>query len=188
MTTPLTAERGEVRYVGAATWREQMDRSARDRQYLPLRTAAAEVHIALFGVAPDALSPDVMRIALEGMARSLAPYVLICTMPDPSRLPVEIPRGELAGGSFTEGGATFVTKKGVEYRNLVVQRGEMNAGIALLRLAALKRAVELVGGKERLSVALQIELHELEAYLAGQKLPPPKTFSAAMDIVAEKKR
>src|SRR3954470_21229456 len=165
-----------------------MDRSTLDRRYLGLPTAAAEVHIALFGVPPDALSPLVMRAALEGMARALAPFIRICTLSDASNVPVEIPALEIAGGMFTRGAHAFVSKAGKEYRSLVVQRSEMTAAVPLLRKAALRRALEVIGSEELLSSALQIELPELEAYLAGRKSLPPRLFGEALDIAAKKRR
>lgn len=162
-------------------------RTSRDRQYLALPTAAAELHFRLFGVPPNALRPPIMRAALEQVARSILPFARICTMGD-SGLPVEIRLGELAGGMFTAGAHAFVTKTGKEYRGLVVQRGEMGAAVPLIRQAALKRALEAAGNRERLSAALEIDPADLDCYLTGVKALPPKILIAALDLVAGMRR
>jgi hypothetical protein len=48
----------------------------------------------------------------------------------------------------------------------------------------LERALKVVETKERLAVALEMPLAELEAYLSGQKPLPNAAFIAALDIVA----
>jgi hypothetical protein len=48
----------------------------------------------------------------------------------------------------------------------------------------LERALEIVKTKERLAVALEVPLQELETYLAGEKPVPNKAFITALDIVA----
>ena len=47
----------------------------------------------------------------------------------------------------------------------------------------LLKALQVVGSKERLAVALEVELPELEGYLDGVELPH-KVFIDALDIVA----
>lgn len=47
----------------------------------------------------------------------------------------------------------------------------------------LVRALQVVGSKERLAIALDIELAELDGYLDGVTLPH-KVFIEALDIVA----
>ena len=48
----------------------------------------------------------------------------------------------------------------------------------------LERALKVVQTKERLAVALEISLEELETYLAGEKVLPHQPFITALDIVA----
>ena len=48
----------------------------------------------------------------------------------------------------------------------------------------LERALKVVQTKERLAVALEVPLDELEAYLAGDKPVPNQAFIIALDIVA----
>jgi hypothetical protein len=48
----------------------------------------------------------------------------------------------------------------------------------------LERALQVVETKERLAVALEVPLPDLESYLAGEKPVPDKAFIAALDIVA----
>jgi hypothetical protein len=52
----------------------------------------------------------------------------------------------------------------------------------------LERALKIVLTKERLAVALEVPLEELEAYLAGNKPVPNNAFITALDIVANGKR
>jgi hypothetical protein len=53
----------------------------------------------------------------------------------------------------------------------------------------LQRALEALGNnKERLSIALEVPLPELEAYLAGEKPLPHAKFIEALDIVANSPR
>jgi hypothetical protein len=163
-----------------------MDRTSLDSRYIGLPTAATLVHISLFLRAPDALSPALMRTALEGIARVLAPFVRIYTMPDPSK-PVEIPAAELASGTFTEGAHAFQSQTGYEYRHLVVQRSDVNAAIPLLRHEVLKRALAVAGSVQYLSELLALEPADLEAYLAGRKMLPPEVFRAVIHIVAGKR-
>ena len=48
----------------------------------------------------------------------------------------------------------------------------------------LERALQVVGTKERLAVALELPLDELEIYMAGEKPLPHQAFITALDIVA----
>jgi len=49
----------------------------------------------------------------------------------------------------------------------------------------MQRALAIVVTRERLAAALSVEMHDLEAYLAGEKPLPPQVFFAALDIVAD---
>jgi hypothetical protein len=163
-----------------------MDRTtSRDRQYLPLPTAAAELHFRLFGVPPNALLAPIMRAALEQVARSIVPFARICAIE--SGIPAAIPPAELAGGTFSRGAHAFVAKTGREYRELVVQRGEMEAAVPLIRQAALKHALDAAGNREHLAAALETDPADLECYLSGLKALPPKILVAALDLVAGKR-
>ena len=112
-----------------------MERTAqREIQYLALPTAAAVVHIQIVGAPPDALAPAQMRKTLEDVAHSLATLARVYTM-DGSEIATEISATDLVDGQFTRGAHVFVTKTGKEYRRLVIQRGEMEAAITILRRA-----------------------------------------------------
>jgi hypothetical protein len=50
----------------------------------------------------------------------------------------------------------------------------------------LLRALEIVVHKERLAAALEVPMHDLEAYLTGTKPLPDPIFLLALDIVANK--
>jgi hypothetical protein len=47
-----------------------------------------------------------------------------------------------------------------------------------------RRALQVVKTKERLAVALELRLEELETYITGEKPLPNQAFIAAIDIVA----
>ena len=48
----------------------------------------------------------------------------------------------------------------------------------------LERALQVAKTKERLAVALEVPLEELESYMAGEKPVPNQAFILALDIVA----
>ena len=48
----------------------------------------------------------------------------------------------------------------------------------------LERALDVLKTKERLAVALEVPLNDLEAYIAGEKPVPNQAFITALDIVA----
>jgi len=52
----------------------------------------------------------------------------------------------------------------------------------------LKRALEVLGNKDRLAAALGISLTELDGYLTGEKRLPYDAYVAALDIVAHSPR
>lgn len=51
-------------------------------------------------------------------------------------------------------------------------------------IRTLQRALAIVGTKERLAVALEISVAELESYVNGEKPLPNELFILALDIVA----
>ena len=48
----------------------------------------------------------------------------------------------------------------------------------------LERALKVVQTKERLAIALEVPVAELEFYLAGEKPLPNQAYITALDIVA----
>jgi hypothetical protein len=48
----------------------------------------------------------------------------------------------------------------------------------------LERALQVVRTKERLAVALEMSVAELETYIAGERPLPSEAFMTALDIVA----
>ena len=51
----------------------------------------------------------------------------------------------------------------------------------------LERALQIVQSKERLAVALELPVEELETYMAGERPLPHQAFITALDIVANGK-
>ena len=52
----------------------------------------------------------------------------------------------------------------------------------------LERALETLGNKHQLAIALKISPRELDVYLAGEKPLPPPLFIGALNIVAGTQR
>jgi hypothetical protein len=50
----------------------------------------------------------------------------------------------------------------------------------------LRRALQTVGTKERLAIALNLPIADLEAYMGGKETVPNRVFMAALDIVAHR--
>jgi hypothetical protein len=54
-----------------------------------------------------------------------------------------------------------------------------------ITLRTVRRALEIVGTKERLAAALHITPADLDSYLEGEKPVPLQVFFDAVDIVGE---
>ena len=55
-------------------------------------------------------------------------------------------------------------------------------------LPTVRRALEVLGSKDRLAAALNITLADLNSYLEGEKPVPLQVFFDAVDIVGEHRR
>jgi hypothetical protein len=49
----------------------------------------------------------------------------------------------------------------------------------------VRRAAELVGGRETLARTLQVPLGELEKWLSGERKPPREVFLRVVDIIID---
>lgn len=56
---------------------------------------------------------------------------------------------------------------------------------ASVHARAVRRAVELVGGRDKLAAALQVPRAEIERWLADEKRPPREHFLRVVDIIIE---
>ena len=157
-----------------------MDRTEqREHQYLALPTAASVVHIRLVGAPPDPLASNDMRKTLEDVAHSLATFAPIYAMDD-FGVPVQISLAELVDGKFTRGAHVFVTRTGKEYRRLVVQRGEMETAIALLKTGAKQRPRRILIIDDASDAALSLSLLlEAMAHAAAYVTEPAKALAVA---------
>jgi len=54
-----------------------------------------------------------------------------------------------------------------------------------LKARLLRRACDIVGGRERLAARLEVELHSLEFWLSGRATPPERVFMTVVDLVLE---
>jgi hypothetical protein len=54
-----------------------------------------------------------------------------------------------------------------------------------LKARLLRRACDIVGGREQLAVRLDVELHSLEFWLSGRATPPERVFMTVVDLVLE---
>lgn len=50
---------------------------------------------------------------------------------------------------------------------------------------AVRKAAEMVGGRERLSRVLQVSLAEIEKWILGEKKPPREIFLRVVDLIIE---
>jgi len=54
-----------------------------------------------------------------------------------------------------------------------------------LKARLLRRACDIVGGRERLAERLEVEMHSLEFWLSARATPPDRVFMSVVDIVLE---
>ena len=110
-----------------------MDRAHATLQHLSLPTAAAMVHIGVAGVPPDASKPARMSEVLNLAALALSNVASIYAQDSAAGKPQEIPAEELVGATILSSAHVLLTRTGRQYRNLTVQRRDLDAAIAVLR-------------------------------------------------------
>jgi DNA-binding transcriptional regulator YdaS (Cro superfamily) len=54
-----------------------------------------------------------------------------------------------------------------------------------LKARLMRRACDIVGGRERLAKRLGVEAHALEFWLSGRATPPERVFMSVVDLVLE---
>lgn len=54
-----------------------------------------------------------------------------------------------------------------------------------LKARLLRRACDIVGGRERLAGRLDVEIHALEFWMSGRATPPDRVFLSVVDMVLE---
>lgn len=54
-----------------------------------------------------------------------------------------------------------------------------------LKARLLRRACDIVGGRERLAGRLGVEVHALEFWMSGRATPPERVFLSVVDMVLE---
>ena len=54
-----------------------------------------------------------------------------------------------------------------------------------LKARLLRRACDIVGGREGLAARLGVEMHSLEFWLSGRATPPERVFMTVVDLVLE---
>jgi len=54
-----------------------------------------------------------------------------------------------------------------------------------LKARLFQRACDIVGGRERLALRLDVEPHALEFWLAGRATPPDRVFMTVVDLILE---
>jgi hypothetical protein len=111
-----------------------MERSHREPEFLSLPMAAGLVCMQVLGKLPDATAPGEMQQTLDYFARAIAALAPIyAANDDPAQLPTEIPAIELIEGAFYRGANVFKSRSGAEYRNLLVQRKDVDSAVEILR-------------------------------------------------------
>jgi len=114
-------------------------RSSRALQYLSLRTAASLAYMKLVGSPPDARDTEAMRRVLDDVAHALA-IVAPIRIYDHQGLAL-LDQRKLLTGRFVRGAAALVDLDGQEHRNLVIQRGELESAILILKETQLPQSL-----------------------------------------------
>jgi hypothetical protein len=160
-----------------------MDRRvSRELDFLALPTALSELHFLLFGAPPDALAPLLMQQTLNELAHSVAPLAPVWSMQTGEAK--ALPREDLVRGKFTGGAHAFITQSGKEYRGLVLQRSQIKVAASIFGRVALQRALKTCADTVNLAAALETDLRNVEDFLAGSSVLPPRIFAAALDVIA----
>ena len=115
-------------------------RSSRLLQYLSLRTAASLAYMKLVGSPPDARDTEAMRRVLDDVAHALAIIAPIRIYDHAGLVPVD--QRKLLTGRFVRGAAALVDLEGQEHRNLVIQRGELESAIQILKQTQLPQSLQ----------------------------------------------
>ena len=104
----------------------------RSEQYLPLRVAAALLHIRVVGAAPSATDTRRMQATLNDVARALSMLAPIYYFESESSLPVKVPESAVIGASFSGGASVLVGADGIQYENLTVRRVDLDCAGQIL--------------------------------------------------------
>lgn len=114
-----------------------MDRRDRSTEHIGLPTAAALVY---FGVTAKQIAGSLeARGILCDVAHALSMLAPIYVSPPPPEMPSEIPPAALIGALFDRGAHLLVAPDGTEYRNLTIQRKDMEAAILVLKQCGFER-------------------------------------------------
>jgi hypothetical protein len=113
----------------------------RDLQYLSLRTAAAVTYIRLVGAPPDASNTFRLQRTLNHMARALAALAPIHSYDAVSANMREIDDAGMQGTRLVRGAAALAMPDGTETSNLVIQRRDLDAAVAILKQSDLAAAL-----------------------------------------------
>ena len=105
----------------------------RQEQHLPLRVAAALLHIRVVGKVPDATNPGRMRETLDDVARALSMVAPIYAHDEASGMPAKIPEAILMGASFSQGATLIIVANGIQYEGLTVKRADLEMAGEILR-------------------------------------------------------
>jgi hypothetical protein len=95
-------------------------------EHLPLRIAAALLHIRVAGYSLNGSDPRT-QATLNDVARALSMVSPIYYQDPASGTPVQIPESTLIRATFTGGGEVLVGADGTQYRNLTVRRADIEA-------------------------------------------------------------
>jgi hypothetical protein len=121
-------------------------RSSRSLQYLSLRTAASLAYMRLVGSPPDLRDTEAMRRVLDDVAHALAIIAPIRIYDHEGLTPMD--QRKLLTGRFVRGAAALVDLEGQEHRNLVVQRGELESAIQILKQTQLPQTLQAAHRKQ----------------------------------------
>lgn len=106
------------------------------KQHLPLRVAAALLHIRVVGKSPDARDSPAMRATLNDAARALSLVAPIYYHDPAAGLPVQVPESQLMGANFSGGGDVLIAADGTQYKRLTVKRTDLESAGEILRASS----------------------------------------------------
>jgi len=113
----------------------------------------------LVGSPPDVRDTEAMRRVLDDVAHALAIIAPIRIYDHEGLVPVD--QRKLLTGRFVRGAAALVDLQGHEHRNLVIQRGELESAILILRQTQLPQSLRAVHAKKPGGVAPKAGRHSV---------------------------
>jgi hypothetical protein len=110
-----------------------MDRRLQDRELVGLSTACAFVYREIMGTAIELMTVPQLNHVLHDVAHALSNVASVYGAISDTETAKPIPALALLHGRFERGATVLRTPEGIQYRQLSIQRGDMRAGVAILK-------------------------------------------------------